>query len=133
MHILVAIAQMDLRLAIELYLAEGPGVTLVGSASEAPSLRALVRTARPDLVVLDWALPGQFPKNLTAEIKRIDPPPQVIVLGTQTEQRPAALAAGADAFVLQADPPTRLLTAVQEARLRRASTEDPTRAETRGE
>lgn len=121
MYILVATKHTDLRLAIELYLAEEPGVTIVGTASEAPSLRALVRTARPDLVVLDWALPGHSPSSLLAEIKSIDRPPQVIVLGAEVELKPVVLAAGADAFVLKADPPGHLLAAVRQARLLRAT------------
>ena len=133
MHTLIAAKQADLRLAIDLYLAEEPGVTVVGTASEAPSLRALLRTSRPDLVLLDWELPGHPPASLLAEIKRLDCHPQVIVLGKKTALKPAVLAAGADAFVLKGDPPGQLLAAVRQAQSRRATAENPTSTELKGE
>ena len=81
MRTLLAIEQRDLRLALELYLDQEPGVIVVGTASEAASLRALLRTARPDLLLLDWDLPGYAPPNLLMEAKRLSSPPHVILLG----------------------------------------------------
>ena len=120
MHTLVATQQADLRLAIELYLAEEPGVEIIGTASEATSLCGMVRTARPDLIVLDWDLPGHPPGSLLAEIKMADRLLQVIVLCREAELKPAVLAAGADASVLKGDPPSKLLAAVRQARSRQA-------------
>jgi DNA-binding NarL/FixJ family response regulator len=132
MRVLVAAKESDLRLAIELYLDEEPGVTIVGTASEAPSLRALVRTTRPDLVLLDWELPGHAPTSLLAEIRKNECPPQIIVLGKEVELKPTILAADADAFVLKGDPPRQLSDAIRQARLRRASAEQSS-IETKGE
>jgi len=132
MQALVATEQADLRLAIELYLVEEPGMDVVGTVSEAAGLRSLARITRPDLIMLDWDLPGHSPTNLVTELKRIDSRPQVIVLGKELEQRPVVLAAGADAFVLKGDPPGRLLTAIRQARARRAAVERQIPTETKG-
>ena len=133
MQLLVATEQADLRLAIELYLTEEPGVTIIGTVGEAPSLRALLRTSRPDLVLLDWDLPGHPPASLLAETKSLDCHPQVIVLGRELELKPVVLAAGADAFVLKGDPPRQLLAAVRRAQSRRASAENQTFTKRKGE
>jgi DNA-binding NarL/FixJ family response regulator len=117
MNILVATKQADLRLAIELYLTEEPGLEIVGTARESASLRALLRTSLPDLVLLDWDLPGQSPAELVTEAKSVSPC-QVVVLGRDLDIKTAALTAGADAFVLKGDPPRHLLDAIHQARSR---------------
>ena len=58
MEIVLASAQLDLRLALEILLREEPGTRVVGTASEAASLRSLLQASRPDMVLLDWDLPG---------------------------------------------------------------------------
>jgi DNA-binding NarL/FixJ family response regulator len=121
MRILLATEQPELRIALVLYLSEEPGMTVIGTASEAASLRALLMTARPELVLLDWALPGHPPASLVAEAKSLDPHSQVIVLGKDLDVKQAALAAGADAFVLKGDPPGLLLAAIRQARSERVA------------
>ena len=123
MQILLATKQADLRLAIELYLTEEPGMDIVGTVSEAASLRARLQASRPDLVLLDWDLPGHPPADLVTEAKSLPPGPQVIVLGRDFDTKPAARAAGADAFVLKGDPPRQLLAAVRRVRPRRGTAE----------
>jgi DNA-binding NarL/FixJ family response regulator len=133
MHILIATKQPDLRLAIELYLIEEPGLEFVGTVSDAASLRALLQASHPDLVLLDWELPGPPATNLLAEVRTLDPHLQVIVLGSDLDAKPTALAAGADAFVLIGSPPRHLLTAVQQARTRQAPVIDNETTNKKGE
>jgi DNA-binding NarL/FixJ family response regulator len=120
MHILIATKQPDLRLAIELYLTEEPGLDIVSTVSDAASLRALLQASHPDLVLLDCELPGPPATDLLAEVRTLNPHLQVIVLGNDLDAKPTALAAGADAFVRIGDSPRHLLTAVQQARSRQA-------------
>lgn len=133
MDVLVATKQADLRLAIELYISEEPGIHVVGTTSEAASLRALLQASSPDLVLLDWELPGHPPASLLAEAKSLNPRPQVIVLGQDLNAKQAALAAGADAFVLKGDSPTHLLTVIQQARSRQAAAREKEPTEMKGE
>ena len=66
MQVVLAVQQRDLGLALQLYLDAEPGLFVVGTATEAASLRALLRTPSPDLVILDWDLPGYAPIQLRA-------------------------------------------------------------------
>jgi len=132
MRVLLAIEPTDLRLALELYLSEEPGVTITGTASEAASLRAVLPTTLPDLLILDWALPGHPPASLVAEAKSAGFRPQVIVIGKDLEAKQAALAAGADAFVMTGDSPEQLLTAVRRVRTERITSQIQISAETKG-
>ena len=116
MQVVLAVQQRDLGLALQLYLDAEPDLFVVGMATEAASLRALLRTASPDLVILDWDLPGYATNHLLAEIKRLRSSPQIIVLGRDKGARQEALAAGADAFVLSGDSPVDLMAAIRESR-----------------
>ena len=118
MQVVLAVQPRDLGLALQLYLDAEPGLLVVGTVTEAASLRALLRTAQPDLIILDWDLPGYAAIHLLAEIKRLRSSPQVIVLGGDKGVRQEALAAGADAFVLSGDSPVDLMAAIRESRER---------------
>ena len=121
MEIVLASAQLDLRVALEILLREEPGTNVVGTASEAASLRALLRTARPVLVLFDWDLPGHPPASLLAEAKSLNPIIQVIVLGKDPDLTQVAMASGADAFFVKGDPPRPLLTAIRMVRSQTAT------------
>ena len=66
MQVVLAVQHSDLGLALQLSLDTVPGLFVVGMATETASLRALLRTADPDLVILDWDLPGYAPIQLLA-------------------------------------------------------------------
>ena len=116
MQVVLAVQPRDLGLALQLYLDAEPDLFVVGMATEAASLRALLRTASPDLIILNWDLPGYAANHLLAEIKRVRSSPQIIVLGRDKGARQEALAAGADAFVLSGDSPVDLMAAIRESR-----------------
>jgi DNA-binding NarL/FixJ family response regulator len=133
MQVVLAVQQRDLGLALQLYLDAEPGLFVVGTATEAASLRALLWTASPDLVILEWDLPGYAPVQLLAEIKRPGPSPQIIVLGSDEGMRQEALAAGADAFALSGDLPDDLWAAIRQSHARhRADTGTPQAVEDSG-
>lgn len=116
MDVVLAGARPDLRFALEVLLREQPGVAVVGTATGAAGLLALIDTTSPDLVILDWSLPGRpWPDLLTAACAG-DSRPYLIVLGKDTAIERTALGAGADAFVLLGASPRHLLQAVEAAR-----------------
>ena len=116
MHVLLATEQADLRISLELLLDQEPGVNIIGSASETEGLLALIRSAQPDIVILEWDLPGRPMNDLLAAAHRLRHQAKFIVLGKQTQQKEQVLQAGADAFVEKGGPPERLLAAFRELR-----------------
>jgi DNA-binding NarL/FixJ family response regulator len=133
MRVLLAIEPTDLRLALELYLSEEPGMTIVGTASEAASLRAVLPATQPDLLILDSNLPGHPIHSLVAEAKNARFQPKVIVLGSDLKAKQGALASGADAYVLTGDAPEQLLSAVRRIRSESSTRQNNVPAQTRGE
>ena len=113
MYVLLAIQDPDLRLAMELLLHEQPGFSIVGVTSEAQGMLALARVTCPELVLLDWNLPGPPVNQALAEMKSTETPPRFVVLGKRAEDERCALEAGADAFVVKGSPPETLLAALR--------------------
>jgi DNA-binding NarL/FixJ family response regulator len=113
MRILIADQQQAVRSAVRLLLEERLGLHVVGEAADNQELLAQLESFRPDLLLLDWDLPGWSTSSLNDAFHRLDFQPQVIVLDVEPESVQTALAAGADAFVSKGDPPKRLLTAIR--------------------
>jgi len=58
MRVLIADDQPEVRSSLQLLLEQLPNVTVVGEATGAGDLLAQVSVSCPDLVLLDWELPG---------------------------------------------------------------------------
>ncbi len=116
MDVVLASAQSDLKLALEMLLREEPGTNIVGTVTETEGLLALIQTIHSDLVFLDWDLPGRPCPEVLATAQSVNCQPTIIVLGKDTSAKQSALAAGADAFVLKGESPEQLLAAIRVAR-----------------
>jgi DNA-binding NarL/FixJ family response regulator len=114
MRVLLADDQSKVRAALRLLLEEELGLSVIGEAAEAEDLLAQVQAMQPDLMLLDWELPGLRTDDHLPALRRLCPCLKIIVLSGQPEARRAALAAGTDAFVSKGDPPERLLAAVND-------------------
>jgi DNA-binding NarL/FixJ family response regulator len=104
--------QAKVRSALSLLLGQQPGLNVVGETADIAQLFGQVQENRPDLVLLDWELPGSAPNGLLPTLRTMYPCLKVIALSGRPEARQEALAAGADAFVSKCDPPERLLAAL---------------------
>jgi DNA-binding NarL/FixJ family response regulator len=112
-RIMIADRRSAVRSAVRLLLEVRLELDVVGEASDGHELLAQLASLQPDIIVLDWELPGLSADGLFDALGELDRRPGVIVLGANQESRRASLAAGADAFVSKGEPPKRLLTAVQ--------------------
>ena len=114
MHILLADRQPKVRFALRVLLERQPGVVIVGEAVNADDLISQTKAKRPDLILLDWDLPGLTPGGSLSFLRKICPEMSVIALSGHAEARKGALGAGADAFASKVDPPERLLATIRE-------------------
>ena len=112
MQVLLADDQAKVRSAIRLLLEQDANVEVVGEAVDATGLIDWLNVLCPDLVLLDWELPGASAEELLAAIHGSCTHAQVIAMSGIPEARQAALNAGADGFVSKGDPPERLLEAM---------------------
>ena len=110
--ILVIDDEPDIREVIRFAL-EGAGFRVL-EAGHADAARKLLLSENPDLLLLDWGLPGRTAADLLPTLRQVCPDLYVIALGSHPGAGHAALAAGADAFFSKTDPPDRLLVAIHE-------------------
>ncbi len=113
MRVLLADGQTKVRSALRLLLEQEPGLSVVGEVTDMDSLLAELDETRPDLLLLDWGLPGLCTADQPAALSEYYPRLKVVVLSVHPEEQCAALAAGADAFVSKCNPPERLLAALE--------------------
>lgn len=91
------------------------GCEVVGSHPDAESALAAAAEERPDVVVLDLALPGMDGITALSRFQSIHPTPSVLVL-TMSEDPPvlaAALRAGARGYVVKGAEPDDIARALQ--------------------
>lgn len=76
-------------------------IHVAGEARDGNEAVQLVKSILPEVVVIDACMPGMDGLEATRLIKKNWPEVRVIVLTMHPDQRTAALAAGADAFLLK--------------------------------
>lgn len=113
MRILLADDQITVRSALRLLLEEEPQVEIIGESADATAVLQAVERAEPDLILLDWELPGLSPVQLLRLLRYERPLLRIIALSSRPEARKRALAAHVDAFVSKSAPPEELLAVVR--------------------
>lgn len=75
----------------------------------------LLHAFDPDLLVLDWKMPGRWGGEVLDEVRRVRPALPVIVLTAESKPQHRQLAEqlGADAFLTKPFSPLELLAAVE--------------------
>ena len=114
MRILLADAQPNVRYALHVLLANRPELILAGDATDVLELTSLLVATDPDMLILDWLLPGLSEAGSIAALREIRPGLVIIALSGRPELGREAIEAGADAFISKIDPPERLLTAIDQ-------------------
>lgn len=112
MRVLLADDQFEVRSALRLLLEQAHGLSVVAEAATAQSLLDQARETNPDLVLLDWELPGRHAGDLVDDLRAISPSTAVIALSGRPEALRSSLDAGADAFVSKTQPPEDLVQAL---------------------
>jgi DNA-binding NarL/FixJ family response regulator len=103
------------RSALTLMLGGQPDVEVVGEAGDGREGVRLAERLQPEVVLMDLRMPGVDGLEATRELHAKPDPPRVIVLTTfdADDHVVAALAAGADGFLLKDTPPPLILEAIR--------------------
>jgi CBS domain-containing protein len=109
MRILLADDQPQVRSALRLLLEYDLKVQIVGEVVYAEDLLARVETTQPEVLLLDWELPGLLGEEMLPRLQQNHPDLAVIALSGRPEAEPIALALGADGFISKGHPAEHLL------------------------
>lgn len=113
LNILIGDAQPMIRHGLGLLFEQQPGWRVVGEAEDAQALLDHIRLGCPDLVVLDWELPGMPAMELLGAIRKACSHLWVVFMSSKDELSEAALKAGADVFASKGEPPQKLLDLIE--------------------
>jgi DNA-binding NarL/FixJ family response regulator len=109
--------QALVRAGFKMILQAQPDIQVVGEAGDGQQALGLVRTLRPDVVLMDIRMPGLDGIEATRQITAESLPARVVILTTYDldEYVFDALAAGATGFLLKHVPPEELVHGVRVA------------------
>lgn len=111
-RVLIADDEPNVQQALRLMCEESIDSTVVGAARDTEDLLTLVKTTQPDLLLLEWGLPGTVSSELMQTLL-IETSLTIIVMGSDLEAKKEALEAGAYAFIYKGEPSEKLLRLLQ--------------------
>jgi DNA-binding NarL/FixJ family response regulator len=114
LNVVIVDDHVALRRGMELLLRRA-GHHVVGTADDAESGEALIQRRRPDVALVDLALPGKSGAELTRSLLATDPKLRIILYTGAADERQllAALDAGAAGVALKSGDPQELEQAIR--------------------
>ena len=113
MRILIADDQPNVRSALRLLLDNETGVSVTAEVSNTKELITSVEADCPDLILLDWELPGSRGAELIPALRKQCPELVVIALSSRPEARRAAMSLGAHDFVSKGSLPQEVIASIR--------------------
>jgi DNA-binding NarL/FixJ family response regulator len=111
-RVLIADDRPRSRSGLRALLGLRPEIEVVGEAADGREAVRLAAEYRPDVVLMDARMPVMDGVAATRVIKARWPETRVVVLTIHAARRAAALAAGADAFLVKGCPAAEVLRAI---------------------
>lgn len=112
MRFLLADGGAPTRFALCALLEQHPGWKIVGEVASGDLLLEKVKAVRPDVLLIDWNLPGVKSEDCIPVLKESYPNLVIIVMSGRPELKLKACSKGADAFVSKTESPDKLLDAI---------------------
>lgn len=107
--------------ALRLILEEEPDLRVVCEVNDERGLFAYLQAMNgatssadlPELLLIDWELPGLNPAEQLPALRAACPDLKLIALSVRMEVQQAAMLAGVDAYISKSDPPDRVMAALR--------------------
>ena len=93
-RIFIADDEAKVRFALRVLLAREPGWQIVGEAADAERLPEQIKSTQPELLLMDWLLPGLDQIGSIETLRTTYPGMTVITMSGRPEVGKAALASG---------------------------------------
>ena len=93
MRIFLAEPDPDLRVGLQFLIYQNPGCQVIGISDNGKRLKKQIKASRPDVLLLDWYLPGKPMNELITDVQAINLPLTIIVMSIYPEDESAVRAA----------------------------------------
>ena len=113
MRVLMVDDAADMRLLVRAWLEQAGGFEVVGEAGDGKEAIDLAAEYQPDMIVLDGVMPVLSGLDALPELRDRAPAARIVMFSSAREQRTAALAAGAAAYVDKNDGGDALVSALR--------------------
>lgn len=113
MKILIADDHPDVCSALKLLLEQELGLCVTAGVGNMEELWTAMKEYCPDLLFLDWELPGNNDEELVQAIRKKCPKLITITMSSRPEVHKLALNAGADGFISKGSSAQEVVTAVK--------------------
>lgn len=97
--VLLAESEKHVLDALRLAMEQQSEIKVAGEARSAESLLAQVCQHAPDVILLDWSLPGLHPQRLIRTLRECCPAATLVALSVKPEDEKAAKEHGLDGFI----------------------------------
>ena len=108
--VLVIDDREQIHSALRLFLTQSGRGEVVGDIAQLDHLLGAVLQHQPDLLVLDWELPGlraqESPRYPLHVLRAVSPQMAIVAMSSYPEAKASSLAAGVDFFASKADSPS---------------------------
>jgi DNA-binding NarL/FixJ family response regulator len=106
------------RKGIKRIIEDSKKLSVIGEASDGHQLLELLKTTKPDMVILDISMPKLRGLEVTHEVKTLNPDIKILILTMHRnkEYLLQALSAKADGYLLKEDTDTQLIDAIESIR-----------------
>ena len=111
--IFLAEGEKHVLAALRLMLEHQSDLAIVGDASTAENTLAKVCQSPPDVILLDWNIPGLHPQRLLTAMRQCCPETLILATSVKPEQENIAMQHGVDAFLLKQLSPDQFMTALK--------------------
>jgi DNA-binding NarL/FixJ family response regulator len=112
-RVMVADKQASVRYALNVLLRRQEGLIFVGEAISMDECEQAVLQMKPDILLLDWELPGMLGQSSLERLRKTNANLKIIAMSGLPGVRFNAVAAGVNAFIHKTEPPDRLLAVLR--------------------
>jgi DNA-binding NarL/FixJ family response regulator len=109
MRIFIADKSNELRLGLQIFLTQTPGMNVIGMAVKVAGLVDQVRASEAEVLLVNWHLVNSSSPSVLSQLRAIQPRPKVVVMTASQTASALALSAGADAAYWTQEPPNELV------------------------
>ena len=127
MRIFLAESDPELRVGLQFLIYQQPGHQVIGITDSGKGLKKQIKASKPDVLLLDWYLPGKAINELVRDIRALKLSMKIVVMSIYPEDRGEALASGIDHFITKELHPNEIMILLGKMELKTAIDESDSR------